>query len=84
MKTAIRRPKIRKPSKGMKQFLKQNTPAKIVKKIFGVGEQKQWYHSLKAMRSMWLDGFDTGHTPRQGAQEKARRVRQLERGIILP
>ena len=84
MRTAIRKPKINKPSKGMKNFLKQcRKVGTAIKSI--IPKPKQWYHSGSYMRSQWLASHSRScHTPHQGAQEKARRVRQLELRIILP
>jgi hypothetical protein len=82
MKTAIRRPKIRKPVKGMRMFLKQGMSniKQVVKSI--IPKPKQWYHTHSEMRLMWLSGLRGSHMPHQGAQEKARRVRQMACGFI--
>jgi len=81
MRSAIRRPKIRKPSKGMKQFLKQNRIIQAIKSI--IPKKKQWWYSPRESRAMWLGRFNTSkYRPHQGEQEKARRVWQMERGII--
>ena len=77
MKTAIRRPKIRKPVKGMRMFLKQgivNMKA-IVKSV--IPKPKQWYYTHAETRGMWLARLAGSHKPHQGHQEKARRVRQM-------
>ena len=76
MKTAIRRPKIRKPVKGMRMFLKQGITniKEIVKSV--IPKPKQWYYTHAQSRSMWLASLRGSHMPHQGGQEKARRVRQ--------
>ena len=84
MKTANRKPKLNeKPSKGMKQFMKQG--ANALKKVMrGVpvpgGPKKNWY-TPKAVRAKWLLSFHTSnYRPHQGPQECARRVRQMAAG----
>lgn len=83
MRTAIRKPKIRKPVKGMRMFIKQarNSLKKIVKSVVNPNKKKQWWYSSKQVRAMWLRGFNSSrYMPHQGAQEKARRVRQMAAG----
>jgi hypothetical protein len=82
MKTAIRRPKIRKPVKGMRMFLKQGMSniKQVIKSV--IPKPKQWYYTHSQMRSMWLTGLRGSHRPHQGAQEKARRVLQMACGFI--
>ena len=83
MRTAIRKPKIRKPSKGMKMFLKQgmNAIKQVVKSV--IPKPKQWYHTHEYMRVFWLRSHSRSkYKPHQGPQEKARRVSQMARGMI--
>lgn len=81
MKTANRKPKLnKKPSKGMKNFFKQGI--KSLKNIMarasdGTQRPEQWWHTPETLRDMWLYSFSGNHTPHQGNQEKARRVRQM-------
>ena len=81
MKTAIRRPKIHKPTKGMKKQLKQGLKAfkKMIREAAGPTNRKdqEWY-TPKAVRAQWLASFVGKHTPHQAAQERARRVRQMQ------
>ena len=83
MRTAIRKPKVRKPVKGMRMFLKQGMSGikQVIKSV--IPKPKQWYHTGAYMRSRWLSSHSRSkYKPHQGAQEKARRVRQIQRGII--
>jgi len=81
----------RKPTKGQRQFLAQNAKAQRKLLAMQVSPRKQitdavkekfaklqnWYHKMKFLRGK--------HTPHQGKQEKARRVRQMaERKCINP
>jgi len=87
MRTAIRRPKINKPTKGMKTHLRQGLKAvkRAIALAAGPTRPDQWWHTSRQVRSMWLGRFNTSkYKPHQGAQEKARRVRQLAQGIISP
>ena len=83
MKTAIRRPKMHKPSKGMKNFFKQQKKS-LIKALTGFKgknfHNEQWWHTAKAMRSQWLTSHSRSkYKPHQGAQEKARRIIQMQR-----
>lgn len=80
MKTAIRRPKMHKPSKGQKTYLKQGLKAfkKAIVSAMGPANPNQWFRSAADERTRWLGGYRfTNHNPHQGGQEKARRVRQM-------
>jgi hypothetical protein len=83
VKTAIRRPKINKPSKGMKQNLKQGL--KSIKKALAMAagptnRTGQTWYTPKQVRASYLFSLRGSHTPHQGDQEKARRVRQMAAG----
>jgi len=83
MRTGNRKPRInKKPTKGLKRYLHQQY--KSLKMILSPENKvKQWWYTHKQMRNYWLRGFSTSkYKPHQGAQEKARRVRQMEHGII--
>ena len=72
--------KSRKPNKGMKQFLAQGMKSlrKALAKAAGPTKRPdQWWHTPEAMRSMWLLRIHGKWKHHQGAQEKARRVRQM-------
>lgn len=77
MRTANRKPKIRKPVKGTRMFMKQSVMniKKVVKSI--IPKPKQWYYSHAESRGMWLAKLAGNFKPHQGHQEKARRVRQM-------
>lgn len=81
MKTSNRKPKLnKKPSKGMKQLMKQNFTAlkKVAAQVAGAAPKKQNWYTPKAIRASWLLSFHGGsYTPHQGPQECARRVRQM-------
>lgn len=56
-------------------FLKQGRSAmKAIKSV--IDSKEQWWHTPQSLRASYLLGFGH-HTPHQGAQEKARRVRQM-------
>ena len=79
MKTGIRRPKLHKPTKGQKNYLKQGL--KSLKRALTMGAKptapgQNWY-TPKAVRAQYLMGFRGGHNAHQGGLEKARRVRQM-------
>jgi hypothetical protein len=63
-------------------FLKQGK--KIIDKVIEsvIPKPKQWWYTHSEMRQNWLSGLRGSFMPHQGAQEKARRVRQLAAGII--
>lgn len=80
MKTAIRRPKLNKPTKGQKNYLKQGLNA--FKRAIAMAadpepRKKQHWYTARAVRASWLLGLRGSHMPHQGAQEKARRVKQM-------
>ena len=82
MKTANRRPKLHKPTKGRKNYLKQGLRAikKAIRLAAGpTNREGQHWMTPKAVRASYLLGF-TGnrHTPHQGSKECARRVRQMK------
>ena len=81
MKTGDRKPKLnKKPSRGMKRFMKQNLRSleKAVKRIAHPGQKEQKWFTPKAVRAQWLGSFHRGnYGPHQGPQECARRVRQM-------
>ena len=80
MKTAIRRPKINKPTRGMKTQLKQGLKSlkKMMARAAGPTHREgQHWMTPKAVRANWLLYLTRGHMPHQGHQEKARRVRQM-------
>jgi hypothetical protein len=81
MRTAIRKPKLNKPDRGMKMFLKQkrkslsNAAAKFTRKL---ATPKQKWLSSKAVRAKWLLSHrSSSYMPHQGPQECDRRVRQM-------
>ena len=78
MKTANRRPRLHKPTKGMKKQLKQSLKAfkKAIAMATGPTNKSQNWLTPKAVRTSYLLGF-MGHKPHQGGGEKARRVRQM-------
>ena len=81
MKTANRRPKLHKPTKGQKSYLKQGLKA-LKKLMAGTAgptkrEGQTWY-TPKAVRASWLLSLSGSHTPHQSGKEKARRVRQMK------
>ena len=85
MKTAIRKPKINKPSKGMKTFFKQQKNR--VEKALNRATRRASKFSdrtgfdKKKARTQWLRSFTLGsYMPHQGPQECARRVRQMKAG----
>ena len=77
MGSLTRAPKMRKPVKGMRMFLKQgfNNAKAVIKSI--IPRPKQWYYTHGETRSMWLARLRGNNTPHQGGQEKTRRVRQM-------
>ena len=78
MGSLTRAPKIKKPSKGMKNFLKQGVRGlKKAVRSLTKSDDSHWYNAAAA-RHQWLSGFHGGHTVHQGGQEKARRVRQMK------
>ena len=79
MGSLTRAPRVKKPSKGMKNYLKQGLRAfkKAVALAAGPTKKKTSWINPKAARYAWLNSFSGGHTPHQGHQEKARRVRQM-------
>jgi hypothetical protein len=85
VRTAIRKPKIRKPVKGMRMFIKQahNSLKKTISSVINPNRKKQWWYTSKQVMATWLRRLNTSrYMPHQGNQEKARRVLQMERGII--
>ena len=80
MKTAIRRPKINKPTRGMKTQLKQGLKAlkKMMARAAGpTNREGQHWMTPKAVRANWLLSLRGSFDHHQGPQEKARRVRQM-------
>jgi hypothetical protein len=79
MKTANRKPKLHKPSKGMKQQFKQGLKAfkKAVSMATGPTNKTTNWNRPAEVRARWLIGFSGGVNAHQGAQECARRVRQM-------
>ena len=81
MKTGNRRPRLnQKPSRGMKQRMHQ--AYKAMKKAVALAagptnREGQYWMTPRAVRANWLYSFTGNHTPHQGAQAKARRVRQM-------
>lgn len=82
MRTGNRKPRLnKKPSKGMRQQLKQRTNAiksKLRKLSHDFRTREQKWFTPRAIRAQWLHSFNTSkYKPHQGEQEKARRVRQM-------
>ena len=79
MGSLSRAPKIHKPSKGMKNFLKQGVRGlkNAMRKATADPSLKVNWNRPKEARARWLSGFRGGNQPHQGGQEKARRVRQM-------
>ena len=84
MGSLTRAPKVNKPTKGQKNYLKQGL--KSLKKILALAgptenaTPRNWM-TPRAVRASWLLSHSRSkYTPHQGAQEKARRVRQRARG----
>jgi hypothetical protein len=84
MKTGNRKPRLNeKPSKGMKQLMKQNLKSlkKLAARVTGSAPKQQNWYTPKAVRAKWLLSFKSGsYMPHQGPQECARRVRQMVNG----
>jgi len=81
MRAAISKPKMRKPVKGMRQFLKQNRVIAAIKSI--IPKKKMWWYFVAKGRAMWLGRYNRSkYRPHQAEQERARRVRQMANGII--
>jgi hypothetical protein len=85
MKTAIRRPKINKPSKGMKTFFKQqkNSLMKAVNraaKLIPIPKKQNWL-TPRASRIRWmLRQRRSRYMPHQSNKECHRRIRQMSAG----
>jgi len=85
VKTANRKPKLnKKPSRGLKILMKQQLKGlkKLLIAASGPTKRKdQWWKTPQALRASWLMSFSTSnYKPHQGAQEKARRMRQMANG----
>jgi hypothetical protein len=79
MKTGNRRPKLHKPTKGQKSYLKQGLKAlkKLMRGATGGTKKDQNWFTPKAVRAQYLFSLRGSHTPHQGGAEQARRVRQM-------
>lgn len=83
MRTAIRKPKVNKPTKGMKNFFKQqkNSLKKVMSKVANtlIPKPKQQWYTRAQSRAIWLHMLNRSKwtQPHQGSQERARRVRQM-------
>jgi hypothetical protein len=78
MGSLTRAPKIHKPSKGVKNFLKQGVRGmkNALRKAVDPKNKVNW-NNPKAARAHWLRGFLSDVKPHQSGKEKARRVRQM-------
>jgi hypothetical protein len=80
MKTAIRRPQLHKPTKGMKTQLKQGLKSlkKVIARTVGpIRSEGQKYLPHSYFRTQWLGSMRGSFMPHQGPKECARRVRQM-------